>query len=921
MNGLIRIPAALFGILLFIGQFIQSVHGETASSIFEVLDYHTTVEPRENGDTRITEKITVSVKEGQTLNGIHRNIVALKKGANGLEPAPLRIEAVYVNGQAGPTDKVSSRKALHTVYLCSDKKLGAGRHLFTLNYTVGGLFRTLKNGEGIIWTAVDRGWKGGVKKATAVFYPKPGCELSAQEGSIRGDSGAKASVKGRVETMDARGRKALVFDVPGPLEERDAFICLAGWRPTTNAPSPTPAPVAEPAPQPVTHQPTVQAPVKNLVPPLPTPREFVPGRPGPFKVVDYVSTVEIERNADILVTEEITIYLPTGQTNKGIIRDIPNKPRWKDRLRQNVKIEVESIAIDGKPCRVDDIDATTPGLYSIYMRDQAAYLTAGYHKFNIRFRMSEQLGFYENRDELTWNAVGRGWKHGVERAEAVVIPPQGVRFTQHRAWLGAKGSKDSPVHVEKRLINGREAYVFKPTRPIEKGEDFTYAVAWPKGSVTAAATVNPREEVLFTVLYALCFIGTLYAAWHYWNRYGKDPVEPPVIPLFYPPKKPAHLRKANAKRQAKNRLVHSGDYLSPAAVHYIHAQGELKARGMAALLLSLAMRGDCELNGNDKKGFSIIKKGVSSPAVEEYEAAKALPQSCAINNKGGTNNPLGAAYKACKNILHSHYDVTPQCEILIQPIILLVSLVLVTGIVCVQLWGEFSDMVVGELFVLVGGVTLLIVGALGMYFIVRTSIKESSICIALLSLLALLIFAMGFLLCYCADVLWILSLEQLICINLAPLFPIFFAFLMDAPTKEQVELKQQVKGLALYIGTAETNRFNFANPPEENLELYHRLLPYAVALDLEDAWGARFADKLKNALYSEGSTEMVYSTLLAHRLVDDTDRSLTSYRDAVRAESARLAKEYSSSSDGGSSFSGSGGGAGSGGGGGGGRAC
>ncbi len=134
------------------------------------------------------------------------------------------------------------------------------------------------------------------------------------------------------------------------------------------------------------------------------------------------------------------------------------------------------------------------------------------------------------------------------------------------------------------------------------------------------------------------------------------------------------------------------------------------------------------------------------------------------------------------------------------------------------------------------------------------------------------------------------------------------------PSREQVELRQHVKGLALYTSTAETERFNFANPPEENLQLYHRRLPYAVALGLEAAWGKRFAHQLAQALASEEA----YTEALTQDLVYSSRVSLSSYRDAVCAEQAAKA---AASPRGGSSFSGFGGGAGSGGGGGGGRAC
>ncbi len=55
-----------------------------------------------------------------------------------------------------------------------------------------------------------------------------------------------------------------------------------------------------------------------------------------FRVLDYSARIEIEASGDILVTEDITIDLPISGNNKGIIRDLPVNPRWRDLGRQNV---------------------------------------------------------------------------------------------------------------------------------------------------------------------------------------------------------------------------------------------------------------------------------------------------------------------------------------------------------------------------------------------------------------------------------------------------------------------------------------------------------------------------------------------------------------------------------------------------------
>jgi uncharacterized membrane protein len=100
------------------------------------------------------------------------------------------------------------------------------------------------------------------------------------------------------------------------------------------------------------------------------------------------------------------------------------------------------------------------------------------------------------------------------------------------------------------------------------------------------------------------------------------------------------------------------------------------------------------------------------------------------------------------------------------------------------------------------------------------------------------------------------------------------------------------------------------NPPEQTLEHYQELLPYAVALELEDAWGARFASVLEAhaASTQQGMDGRFWLAANAGALASCASSSAASH-----------AAESASSH---SSFGGSGGGgAGSGGGGGGGGGC
>jgi uncharacterized membrane protein len=115
----------------------------------------------------------------------------------------------------------------------------------------------------------------------------------------------------------------------------------------------------------------------------------------------------------------------------------------------------------------------------------------------------------------------------------------------------------------------------------------------------------------------------------------------------------------------------------------------------------------------------------------------------------------------------------------------------------------------------------------------------------------------------------------------------------------------EIEGLALYIRVAEEDRLNILNPPEHTLQFFEKILPYAVALGLEDAWGKKFSDVIEG-LQQDQQAYWSTSSYTAHSITSSVQQSFMG---------------QSSGSTSSSSFGGGGGGAGGGGGGGGGGGC
>ena len=147
------------------------------------------------------------------------------------------------------------------------------------------------------------------------------------------------------------------------------------------------------------------------------------------------------------------------------------------------------------------------------------------------------------------------------------------------------------------------------------------------------------------------------------------------------------------------------------------------------------------------------------------------------------------------------------------------------------------------------------------------------------------------------------------------LINVVFYHLLRAPTQSGRQLMDQIEGFRLYLSTAEEERLKALNPPEKTPELFERFLPYALALDCENEWNAKFTAVLAAAAAAGAAAPIWYSGNRwdygrSGGFTDSLGRGL-----ATSAASAATAPgSTSGSGGGGGGFSGGGGGGGGGGG-------
>jgi uncharacterized membrane protein YgcG len=540
----------------------------------------------------------------------------------------------------------------------------------------------------------------------------------------------------------------------------------------------------------------------------------------------FVSDVTVNTDGSLDVRETIVVTVEGQQIRRGILRDFPTT--YKDRNGSTVRVDfdVRSVARDGR--QEDYSTSNVNNGVRIQIGNKDVFLDHGEHTYEISYRTDRQLGFFESFDELYWNATGNGWTFPIEKAEAIVRLPPGAVIQQHAAYTGSFGDTGRDVRV---IAAGGNQFSAETTRILDEGEGLTVAVAWQKGVVAAPTAAEQRmwwlRDNLGFFLAAFTLLAALVYYVYAWSRVGRDPPRGPIIPLFHPP-----------------------EGLGPAGVRYVWKQG-FDDKSLAAALVGLAVKKRVTIEDDDGD-FAITRQADVGPALTQSEAAllRSLPRS-RLTLKQSNHTSVRAARGALQSALDDEYDGSMFLRNIrwfvkgaaISIIGMLVSgfftptgegaVVWFTTIFSSIWWGVILTVGYGVVKGLFGsgGFFAKVKNLMGMIFLVP--FVAGGVAVPLVTLFG-------------SDASPTMVIFFGIAVLLA-LINLVFYWLLKAPTPQGRQILDRIEGLRLYMTTAEEERLKVLHPPEKTPELFERYLPYAMALDCENEWNAKFAAVLAAA--------------------------------------------------------------------------
>lgn len=615
------------------------------------------------------------------------------------------------------------------------------------------------------------------------------------------------------------------------------------------------------------------------------------------RIRDFTSNIVIGKDGTLDVTETIRVQADNVAINRGIFREIPTRYDGARGQRMKVGFTLVETRRDGQP-EPHTTETMSNGV-RIKIGNPDVIIPVGEHVYTIRYTATRMIGRFDGFDELYWNVTGNGWRFPIDRASVTIALPSPAKFGQRSVYTGYQGEKAANA-----LVTGESAgrISFATNAPLAAGQGLTVAVAFPKGVVDPPSSATKASWFLadwappIVALLGLGgVIGFLYTAW---RRAGRDPRAGTVVPIFAPP-----------------------DEVSPSAMRYVINQG-LDNRGFAAALVDAAVKGHVQLIEDDGGFFSSTKRSIARLARSDAQPLGAAEQA-AIDGLATAGNSIemdkenhatfSAAIKSLSESYAKRFEGTAFNRNIGWAFAAITVWLLGMSLTAMTILA--SEGIVGSIYFLLSPLTLLLV-----IFIWTRLPPMKTVPGCGVHLLLMVIGGVAALVTLPA-IPMALAAGRWIPIAIAaiglPLALSAFAWI-DAPTKQGRAMLDRIAGFKQYLSITERERLDRMQAPEDNLQLFERFLPYAIALGVENRWADRFTSMLaaaSAASAASGGTQGFAWYSGSSSPWTDTGGFVGSIGDSLSSavSSASTAPGSSSGSGGGGSSGGGGGGGGGGG--------
>ena len=595
------------------------------------------------------------------------------------------------------------------------------------------------------------------------------------------------------------------------------------------------------------------------------------------KIRNYEVTVQINRNGTLTVNEVID-YQFGEEFKHGIYRDIPLRSKRFGFDVHKSFIKMNWIKRDGEDEEYTKNHFYEGIRYRIGSETELVNLYRTESRYELNYDIYNAVFEKDGIYQVYYNAIGQFWNVPIEQASVIIRFPDGQKIKKNEiekleVYTGSYGEKGENYDI---LENNEKIYISTKELEAKNGLTFMLNLKTDKISPTLVdklKIVYLSNPAIIILPFLLLFL-TIYSILT-WKFFGKDPQGKSVIPEFNLPKdiSPMFAAYINGERDTVE-ILNAGIFtlLTKGFIVANRVNGEIKYNKESKTAytqetqLAEEERMLLDALSSEKNDIFGSEKRIYNKANSIIEILKDKYHKIIYKNNGSFLVPFYCAAPVFIIFIFSQTNFE-----IFNPFIILYILITL-GSFFHRIWITVSKKL------LTG---LIIIAILGVSFYQGIEI---------------FVFVAYFVILF-----------------------ITYSKLIGKYTNEGLRKKEYLKGMKMYIKTAEENQIRKFDNVKELIEYFNGILPFAVALGVKNEAIKLMKKTIKiynfdiNESYINSHTHIyAYSN---HSFTNAFSRSYSSGRSKIMSEKFSSSK---SGSGGGGFFSGggfSGGGSGGGGGG------
>lgn len=240
------------------------------------------------------------------------------------------------------------------------------------------------------------------------------------------------------------------------------------------------------------------------------------------KIDRFLTDIRLNSDSSIIVEENISYDF--GDTEKhGIYRDIIVGYRARG---GNYKLRVSDLSVVDENENPYTFTTSYEGNYLKIKIGDADKTITGKHVYRIIYTVRRAINYFDDHDELYWNATGNDWQVPITEARATVTLPSALPEgdVQKTCYFGPYGSTEicdfgvvAPAVIGRPITN-----LFFEARNLGVGGGLTIVVGVPAGTIQKPSLSQIIWDIArdngILILPFIVFI----ILFRRWKKYGKD---------------------------------------------------------------------------------------------------------------------------------------------------------------------------------------------------------------------------------------------------------------------------------------------------------------------------------------------------------------------------------------------------------------